>query len=520
MRHLFILFISVVYCVTVLGQHTNVMISNINNPNEPAIVLNPSNPEIMLAASNLNNYFTSKDGGKSWNIFKLRSSLGVWGDPALAVDTAGNFYFFHLSNPEEGNWIDRIVCQKSNDNGQTWSNGTYTGLNGLKVQDKEWPVINRKNNHIYVSWTQFDKYGSEDPLDSSLILFSKSIDGAQSWSDPLRINKWAGDCIDDDNTVEGAVPAIGPDGEIYVSWLGPKGLVFNRSLDEGESWMDEEFELTDVPGGWAFSVPGIYRCNGLPITLCDTSGGGNNGTIYINWSDQRNGTNDTDIWLLRSTDGGDTWSEPIRVNDDQTDKHQFFTWMAIDQTNGYLYFVFYDRRNYSDIQTDVYMAVSKDGGETFDNFKISDSPFIPDANIFFGDYTNIVAHDNIVRPIWIRLHGGQLSVWTALVDVHLELNNNGDIQFLKTNKLEQNYPNPVKDITHITFKLHEPTNLSIELYNVLGKKVCILINNKTYPIGKHKLQFVPQDYQLDSGFYYYVLKTNKQIVNRKMLIVK
>lgn len=88
----------------------------------------------------------------------------------------------------------------------------------------------------------------------------------------------------------------------------------------------------------------VFRANGLPITYCDHSGRPYNGTIYINWSDQRNGPSDTDIWLVKSTDGGATWSQPARVNNDPPGKQQFFTWMTIDQVTGYLWFVFYDRR--------------------------------------------------------------------------------------------------------------------------------------------------------------------------------
>ena len=61
-------------------------------------------------------------------------------------------------------------------------------------------------------------YGSHDlEKDHSRILFSKSTDGGENWSEPLKISQFEGDCEDDDNTTEGAVPAIGPNGEIYVS---------------------------------------------------------------------------------------------------------------------------------------------------------------------------------------------------------------------------------------------------------------------------------------------------------------
>jgi Neuraminidase (sialidase) len=91
------------------------------------------------------------------------------------------------------------------------------GLNGDKDQDKPWVDIDRKNGNIYATWTQFDKYGSTILEYRSNIMFSKSTDGGESWSEAIRINEVDGNCIDSDETVEGAVPAVGPDGEIYVS---------------------------------------------------------------------------------------------------------------------------------------------------------------------------------------------------------------------------------------------------------------------------------------------------------------
>ena len=162
---------------------------------------------------------------------------------------------------------------------------------------------------MYLTWTQFDNYGSSSPVDSSIILFSKSLDAGQSWTAPKRISKTAGDCLDQDNTVEGAVPAVGPNGEIYVSWAGPRGLVFNKSTDQGDHWLEEELDITSILGGWDFAIPGIFRANGLPITACDVSDGPYRGTIYVNWTDQRNGETNTDVWLVKSNDGGASWSD-------------------------------------------------------------------------------------------------------------------------------------------------------------------------------------------------------------------
>ena len=499
------------------AQYTNILIGLDNSPNEPSICINPKNPDQIVAGSNIDNYYYSGNGGLTWDHGVINSTFGVWGDPAIIADTAGNFYFFHLSVPNWSQWIDRIVCQKSVNGGMSWNNGSFMGLNGSKQQDKAWAVVNTTSNFINSCWTQFDLYGSANPLDSSNILFSRSLDAGSTWSTPKRINRKAGDCLDMDNTVEGAVPAVGPMGEIYVSWAGPLGLVFTSSINGGVTWPDSNRLIGEIPGGWDFAIPGIYRANGMPVTCCDLSNGAHRGTVYINWSDQRNGLDDTDIWIIKSTDGGQSWTNPKRVNNDPAGRQQFFTWMTVDQVTGFIYIVFYDRRNYTDNLTDVYMAVSKDGGDTFNNIKVSDSPFEPDSTIFFGDYTNIAAYNNVVRPIWTRLDNGTLSIMTALVDsVYTAIN--PEKQPALPFSLEQNYPNPVKDITWFSYKIHAPTRVTLKVCNLFGYQVATLLSDKTVSPGKYIEPFNPRAHGLVPGFYYFTLINGEQSARRKMIV--
>jgi hypothetical protein len=97
-------------------------------------------------------------------------------------------------------------------------------------------------------------------------------------------------------------------------------------------------------------------------------------------------------------------------------RQQFFTWMAVDQLTGHIYIVFYDRRNTSGDTTDVFVAKSVDGGETFTNFQVNTESYVPKSNVFFGDYTNIAALNGRVYPIWMRMDVEALSVWTAIID--------------------------------------------------------------------------------------------------------
>lgn len=394
--------------------------SGVVGPCEPSICINPKDPDNIIAGSVLDNVYVSNDGGYSWQVDKLHSSYGVYGDPVVRADNKGSIYYAHLSNPngkayQDEAFLDRIVIQKSTDKGKQWSDGSYTLPRSPKDQDKHWLAIHPDNHTVYITWTEFDLYGSDNPEHKSRILFSKSVDEGENWTDPVVLSQHEGNCLDDDQTTEGAVPSVGPNGELYVAWSYDEKLYFDRSTDDGKTWLEKDIVIGDHPGGWGFEVPGITRCNGMPVTAVDLSGGPNHGTIYVNWSDQRNGKENTDIWLSYSTDKGNTWSAPIRVNQDKSERHQFFTWMDIDQSTGFIYLVYYDRRHHDDTTTDVFLAWSTDGGKSFDEMKINASSFVPNPFVFFGDYNDISVHQGKVRPIWTQSENNVLSVWTAIL---------------------------------------------------------------------------------------------------------
>ena len=391
-------------------------------PCEPSIAMSPLDPNIVVAGSILDNVYTSQDAGKTWAKSKLTSKYGVFGDPCVVPSPTGDFYYLHLSDPKGEGWsseqlLDRIVCQRSQDGGKSWSKGGGMGLSGTKDQDKEWAVVSQDGSTIHACWTQFDKYNSEMPGDSTTILCSHSNRAGRKWSEPIRVSDVAGDCLDGDNTAEGAVPAMGVNGEVFVAWALGDWIWFDKSLDAGLSWGQDQI-VAPIVGGWDQTIDGIGRVNGMPVTCVDHSNGPHRGRIYINWTDNRNG--DNDVWVIHSDDGGTTWSPAQRVNNDGPGRDQFFTWMTVDPVRGDVHIVFYDRRH-NDTKdsrsTHVMVASSTDGGASWVNRRVSESPFTPAGQVFFGDYNNITAVDGHVRPIWTREDLGVLSVWTALLDL-------------------------------------------------------------------------------------------------------
>lgn len=512
-KHYLPLFISYLLAIPLNGQITNVLISTDHEPEEVSIAINPKNTNELIAGANLASYYYSKDAGKSWSKKILTCDpFSVYGDPVVFWDTLQNAYYMHLSNPNPkitlgASWVDRIVLNTSSDHGATYPQCYAFGKAGKKVQDKHWPVVDPKTNEIHVCWTQFDKYESKDPKDTSIIRYARSGDGGKTWTEPKKISYYTGDCVDSDNTVEGAVPCVGPKGEVYVAWAGPKGLVFNRSLDNGNTWLQKETIIDSIPGGWDYQIDGLYRANGMPFTACDNSKGPNKGRIYICWSDARFGEQNKDVFLTYSDDGGETWIDRIVITYYPNFKQQFMPHFTIDQSNGYLYFLYYDRRNYANGHlTDVYLTVSRDGGKTFYHHKINETSFKPHKEVFFGDYIGVSAHNGIIRPIWMQMDEYKnLSVYTALVSDSLLLHQtlSPTISFdrsqaiIYNSKTKVNFTSSAKDkVSAYIYKATEPA---------FEKLVAKKINVKP---GLNKLTVKMNRLHLKKGTYVLMLYNN------------
>jgi hypothetical protein len=86
-----------------------------------------------------------------------------------------------------------------------------------------------------------------------------------------------------------------------------------------------------------------------------------------------------EVYLIKSSDQGVTWSTPLKVNTDPlgTNKQHYLPWITCDPANGNVAIVFYDNRNVSSTQAEAWCAVSGDGAETFTDFAVSDVAFTP-----------------------------------------------------------------------------------------------------------------------------------------------
>ena len=150
-------------------------------------------------------------------------------------------------------------------------------------------------------------------------------------------------------------------------------------------------------------MPGVPRHNGLPVTSTDLSAGPDRGSVYVTWVDERN--RDPDVSLIALRDGGATWSEPVRVNDDPkgNGKAQLFAWTAVDPADGSVNVVFYDRRGLEGTLTGLTLARSVDGGRTFVNHRVGQKPFACQDKVFMGDYIGLAAQGGRVVTVYTHV---------------------------------------------------------------------------------------------------------------------
>lgn len=333
--------------------------------NEPSIAIDPTNPNRMVIGWRQFNSVTSAfrqagwayttNGGESWT-FPGVIEPGVFrSDPVLEADAQRNFYYNSLSsNPD-------FMCHvfKSTDGGATWSPGVFA-----QGGDKQWMTIDQTNGatsgNIYAFWTSAF---SICPPGS----FTRSTDNGVTFED----------CITIPNDPFWGTLAVGPDGELYLGGSIGSNFAVVKSLNPGAggtlTW--DLATIVNLGGQIVFGLtPNPGGLLGQANISVDTSGGEHHGNVYLLCTVSRNTVNDpADVMFARSTDGGVTWSPPVRINDDTgTSAFQWFGTMSVSPT-GRIDVVWLDTRDNLPNTSALYYSNSKDGGLTWsENVKVSE----------------------------------------------------------------------------------------------------------------------------------------------------
>jgi hypothetical protein len=399
---------------------------------ETSVFVNPNDNNKALNSNNSTNWpfstlygtshFHTTDGGATWPGAVTAPAGSNWGDPATGISLGGIYYIGYITTS-----FGQGVARSTNE-GTSWT-GAVLGSGGTLDKNHLWVDNSATSAHegnVYSSWTTFSSpYGAIEVM--------RSTNDGVSWVNRIAVS--AGVAAGSHN--QGVNLQTGPDGTLYVAWAGYDQFTsgnydedfvgFCKSTNGGVSYTTAT-RIHNYLGirGQGTNLGGPYpiRVASFPVMAVDITGGSRNGYIYIVFTNRVSTANGSwDNYLIRSTDGGTTWSARILVGTEPsaTSKKEFYPWITCDPVTGNLSCGYYSNRNSGTNAVEYWVSNSTDGGDTWEDSQISDVMFTPApipglASGYMGDYTGISARDGRVYPVWMDNRATPVRAYTQPYD--------------------------------------------------------------------------------------------------------
>src|ERR1043166_4683450 len=393
---------------TCVAPVTNVSVSS-GNESESFLVVNPTNPNNLVAFSNLaseNSIFRaySFNSGATWTRGTAATNVACC-DGQAAWDAFGNLFLVYINSS-----VNQINVILSTDGGVTFGAPLTVGTGSV-----DQPSIAVGNGSVWVDWNSSGNMVARGAPVTGLGTFGPF--GAQQ-AIPSASGSFGGIAV-----------GTGPDGrKVIVTYQSPTGgqgpatIYANVDADGlGAGGFGARITVTTTNvGGFDFIPAQNERSIDSEAGMVwDATGGQFNNRIYLVYTEETvNENNDTDILVRTSTDDGTTWTAPVRVNDDPSSpiRSQFLPYIALDPTTGTVGIGFHDCRNDNGVpgpggtnsipndDAEYFGTYSTDGGATWaPNVRFSGgfSNATASANgIDYGDYVGLTAYAGKLYTLW------------------------------------------------------------------------------------------------------------------------
>jgi hypothetical protein len=510
-----------------LSENFRIYPSNVSQT-EVFIVNSPADDNVLFASCNTLTFipffvsegiYVSTDGGNSWYGSDTCSGEPIafhGGDPGIAIDKNGTFILSRIGRPP----FSGLFSHYSNDRGLSWSVQQVISTDDLEraVLASDIFPSSPYYGRTYAAWV---KFAPPFPM-----MISWTDDGGISWSPPLQINN-------PPNRSAGGDICIGPGGEVYVCWAGVTDVSpfsevyigFGSSLNGGSNWnvTENAYPVKGITG--KLEEKGNIRVNGLPVIAVDTCQGERYGWIYVltGQKDLAPAGSDPDIILNRSTDGGQSWSAAVRVNQDMAGngKIQYFPAVHVDRF-GAVNVIFYDDRNTTGDSAGVFLARSADGGFSWKEYEISDHRYRPEpigglGQGYQGDNIDLTSTHTTLWPVWMDNSSGIYQIWTVPIDF-TSLDAIEETIHEPLFVMEQNHPNPFHNQTRIAYRLDEAGRVHIRIRDLQGSFQFPAVD-EWKEAGDHEIVFDAAANGIPAGVYLYSLTFRGKTISRKMLVL-
>jgi len=502
--------------------------------NESSITVDPNNQNNMAIgwrqfdtiSSNFRQagYAYSTDAGQTW-AFPDPIEAGIFrSDPVLGANNNSKFFYYSLSTAV--NYTCEIF--NSTNGGAFWS-GPVEAYGG----DKGWMIVDRTNSIGHGNIYCF----SRDDIATTIVM-TRSVNGGQFFQPLVNVPL---------NPGRGTM-AVGVDGELYAAGLSFNNgeFVLARSTNAPDSSVTPVFEYsTELNlGGEAvlYAGPNPGGLLGQVIVACDNHGASGDSSVYVLCSVDPPGSDPLDVYFIRSTDRGETWSSPMRINDDAGNSAwQWFGTMSV-APNGRIDVVWLDTRdNPGTYLSSLYYSYSEDYGITWSqNEQLSDAfdPYLgwPNQNKM-GDYFDMVSDNEGASLAWCGTLNSEEDVYYTRIYLEpVAVEEEQDIP--GTFSLSQNYPNPFNPTTKIKYSIPSSDNpltggergglVTLKVYDALGNEITTLVNEEK-SAGTYEVEFNAGETRriaLTSGIYFYKLqvyapgRAGSFVETKKMILLK
>lgn len=410
----------------------DVVLSSTGSHSENSIFVNHNNKANALNSNNSivsgtfsSSVFNTFNTGNTWAGLTAVSPLSS-GDPTTSIDN-GNRWVVGYINSSGGQSVSRSL-----NNGATWTKFDIVAsvpnpfFQNLLDKNHHWvdnSLTSPFQSNLYAGWTRFHT-GHVNNLQIEL---SRSLNFGTTWSAPVNVSA----AVAATSHNQGVNIQTGPNGEVYSVWsvydgwpTDEKAIGFAKSTNGGVTYTPGTRIINNIRGIRTSGVGKNMRVNSFPSMAVDISYGPNRGNIYVVWTNIGtpgiNTGSDADVYIIRSSNGGVTWSAPVKVNGGTAGlgKKHYSPWITCDPSTGALHVIFYDDRNTSSTMCEAWVATSCDAGVTWSDFKVSDVAFTPSpipgaAGGYMGDYLGISAYDNVVYPVWTDNRSGTALTYTS-----------------------------------------------------------------------------------------------------------
>ncbi len=436
--------------------------------NEPTIAVNPTDPR-NLAIADLGLLRVSTDGGASFSFPAIAvvpfATHTFGGDPSLAFDSHGRLFWTYLGRRRNNQLLDVFISQMNPATGAILPGYpvNVSAASGFPASqgndnDKEWIAADRFpqspfRDRLYVVWTDFGPFGTA-------VLATYSTDQGRTWSPALILS------LATVGFVWPAHNAVAPDGSLYVAYhfqhffsgSDPDGfsgnVVVHRSDDGGASFASNTTAYAPGDADITFNLqPGAGGNRTLDGSISWTQGSAQPwvlpdprrpGHVYVVAADDPTngvhggGADDMNVYLVRSTDGGSTWSQPVQIDSGPVGTTQFFPTAAIADNSGCLAVAWWDTRaglanEAGNFLLDFLVRGSTDGGIHFGpELQVNDVPFDPDqgapdrfppsGTLRIGEYNGVSVVGATAHLVWTgNLAGAQAGFFDSATVCEIEV---------------------------------------------------------------------------------------------------